>query len=142
MCCQSTERKSAASTHLSILRLSRNNGKHSAPGANSKEGQEINLTFEREVAARKPPNDLRHQQYSMNKRSSFFKCWKTFFEGSVVKVIMFSKAKLSSEARPLSQTAKAPFVILHQERSSQRSPDGGTIDSPMLIPYMSLILCL
>jgi hypothetical protein len=116
MCGQSSQRKSAASTQLSILRLSRDNGKHSAPCANSKEGHKVNPTDKREVAARKPPNDLRDQQDCMDKWQIFAKCWRTCSEGSVVKVIISTKDKLSSEARPSRQIAKAPSVIMHEER--------------------------
>lgn len=113
----------------------------SAPLANSKEGQEANVRCSREVVARMPPNDRRHQHSLILMLQSFVECWRTSYDGSVVKVITFDKHSLFSEVRPSRQTANAPSVILHEERQSSQSPDGATSGSPALPPYISLILC-
>lgn len=50
------------------------NGMCSAPRASTKQGQEAMKTDRRDVAARKPPSDLKHQQESMTSSLSFAKC--------------------------------------------------------------------
>jgi hypothetical protein len=92
------------------------NGIKSAPRVNSKEGQESNLSSDRDAAALKPPSDLRHQQLLMDKNSSIVLCRKISSDGRVVKVIICSSARNLSELRTPRQTVNAPSVRLHDER--------------------------
>jgi len=61
-CGKLTLNESAARMQFSMWSSVRDKGIYSAPRASSKEGQELSETSETEAAARKPPNDLRHQQ--------------------------------------------------------------------------------
>lgn len=133
-CGKPLQKKSAASTHLNIQSSFSDNVIKSAPHAKSKEGQEINLTLVGDVAALKPPNYLIHQQDLMNNLSSFINCWRISFDGSVVRGIIAVNDNILSAARPPRQIAKAPSVILHEERLSLRRPDGQSSGSPMLLP--------